>query len=74
MIRNIKRVVRIGAALATDKRLPAWMRWAVRISLAIKVVPVPDLGIDEILLGIVAISLVTIHRSTLRAILAESAA
>ena len=49
------------------------LRWALRVALAIKAVPVPDLDIDEVLLLVVAVLLLTVYRATLRAILAESA-
>lgn len=71
---QVRIVIRVAKALATDERLPKPLRWAVRVALAIKTVPVPDLGIDEILLVVVAILLLTVYRPTFRAILAESAA
>jgi hypothetical protein len=44
----------------------------VTISLAIKAVPFPDFGIDEVILAVVALLLATVYRPTFRAILAES--
>jgi hypothetical protein len=71
--RWLRYAIRVAKALATDERLPKPLRWALRIALAIKVVPVPDMGIDEVLLVVVGILLLTIYRPTLRAIMAESA-
>jgi hypothetical protein len=45
-----KRWLRIARALATDTRLPRPVRWLFRAALAIKCVPLPDFGVDEILL------------------------
>jgi len=44
------RWLRIARALATDKRLPRGVRWLFAVALAIKAIPLPDLGIDEVLL------------------------
>ena len=57
---------------ATDERLPRPLRWALGVALSIKVVPVPDFGIDEILLAVIGILLITVYRPTFKAILAES--
>lgn len=65
--------IRVAKRVATDERLPKPLRWALRVGLAIKAVPVPDLGIDEVLLLVVAVLLLTVYRPTLRTILAESA-
>jgi hypothetical protein len=64
--------MRVAKALACDERLPKPLRWALRVALVIKAIPVPDLGIDEVLLAVVAVLLVTVYRPTLRAILKES--
>ena len=64
--------VRVAKALASDERLPRPMRWALRVALAMKAVPVPDLGIDEVILVVIAVLLVTVYRPTLLAILDES--
>ena len=64
--------IRVAKRVTTDERLPKPLRWALRVGLAIKAVPVPDLGIDEVLLVVVAVLLLTAYRPTLRAILAES--
>ena len=41
------------------------------VALAIKTVPVPDFGIDEVLLLAIGLLLVTVYRSTMREILAD---
>lgn len=61
-------------ALATDERLPRPLRWALTVALAMKVVPLPDFGIDEVILVVVGVLLVTLYRPTLRAILDETRA
>ncbi|MDE2096405.1 MAG: hypothetical protein KGL39_04100 [Patescibacteria group bacterium] len=55
-VRCTKRFARL---LASDDRLPKWLRWLFRAVVAIKIVPVPDLGIDEALLvvGVIALRL-----------------
>jgi len=45
-----KRWLRIAKAVSTDQRLPWPVRWLFRAALAIKCVPLPDFGIDEVLL------------------------
>ena len=45
-----KRWLRIAKAVATDTRLPWPVRWLFRAALAIKCIPLPDFGIDEVLL------------------------
>jgi hypothetical protein len=72
--RHLRYLVRVAKALSTDERLPVPLRWGLRVALVIKVVPVPDLGIDEIVLVVIGILLVTFYRPTLRAILDESRA
>ena len=73
-LRQVKYLLRVTKALATDERLPRLLRWGLKVALAIKMVPVPDLGIDEAILLVVGVVLVTFYRPTLRAILAESRA
>jgi hypothetical protein len=70
--RQLRYLVKVAKALATDERLPRPMRWALTLALAIKMVPLPDFGVDEVILVLVGILLVTVYRPTLRAILAES--
>jgi hypothetical protein len=44
------RWLRIAKALTTDKRLPRPVRWLFTAALAIKAIPLPDFGVDEVLL------------------------
>jgi hypothetical protein len=44
------------------------------VSLAIKVVPFPDFGVDEVVLVVVSLVLVIVYRPALRAILEETRA
>jgi hypothetical protein len=71
---QIRYLLRVTKALATDARLPRPLRWGLRVALAIKAVPVPDCGVDEIILLLIGVLLVTVYRPTLREILAESRA
>lgn len=71
---QLRYLIKVAKALATDERLPRSLRWALRLALALKVVPFPDFGIDEVILVVVGLLLVTVYRPTLRAILAESRA
>lgn len=66
-----RRLLRLAKAAATDKRLPRPVRWLFLAALAIKAVPVPDFGVDEVmlLLGIALLS--TVYRSTWAEIRAE---
>jgi hypothetical protein len=74
-LRNrLRYVTKVAKALATDERLPRPLRWGLRVALAIKVVPLPDLGIDEVILVVIGVLLLTVYRPTLRAILHESRA
>jgi hypothetical protein len=70
--RQVRYLLRVTKALATDKRLPKPLRWGLKVALAIKMVPVPDLGIDEVILLLIGVLLVTVYRPTLHAILSES--
>lgn len=65
-------LVKVAKACATDERLPRPLRWALTLALAIKVVPLPDFGVDEIILLVVGVLLATVYRPTFLAILAES--
>lgn len=56
----------------TDQRVPRPLRWLIGVSLAIKVVPLPDFGVDEVVLVAVGLVLVVFYRPVLRAILAET--
>lgn len=69
---QLRYFVKVAKALATDKRLPRPLRWALTVALAIKAVPFPDFGLDEIILVVVGVLLLTVYRPTFTAILAES--
>lgn len=66
--------MKVTKTFVTDERLPRSLRWAIRVALAIKLVPVPDFGIDEVILVVVGALLLTVYRPTVRAILAETRA
>ncbi len=44
---------RVANKLLTTLLLPRWLRRVLAVGLAIKVLPVPDLGIDELALAVV---------------------
>ena len=69
--RQLLFAMRVAKALATDQRVPRPLRWAIGVALAMKVVPFPDFGIDEIILAVVGALLLTVYRPTFRAIVAE---
>ena len=60
--RRVARLVRLAKAAATDPRLPAPVRWLFRIGIAAKLWPGPDLGIDELALGLGIVLLGTKYR------------
>src|SRR5579859_6610365 len=64
--------VKFARTLMSDRRVPRPLRWLIGISLAIKVVPFPDFGVDEVVLIIVGLVLVIFYRPALRAILEET--
>jgi hypothetical protein len=68
---QVRYLVKVAKALATDERLPRPLRWALRLALALKVVPFPDFGLDEVILIGIGVLLLTVYRPTLRAILEE---
>ena len=70
--RQLMYLVKVAKMCATDERLPRPLRWTLGVALAIKVVPVPDFGVDEVLLLVIGILLVTIYRSTFKTILQEA--
>ena len=72
--RQLRFAMKLTKALATDERLPRPLRWAIGFALAVKVVPVPDFGIDEIILVLVGALLLTVYRPMFREILAEARA
>lgn len=67
----LRRCLRIAGALATDQRLPRWLRWTIRAGLAAKLAPV-DFGADEVLLGVAAVVLAVRYRHVVRAIVHET--
>ena len=72
--RQLRFAMKVTKAVVTDERLPRPRRWAIRVALAIKVIPAPDFGIDEVILVVVGALLLTVYRPTIRATLAESRA
>ena len=66
--------VRFAKVLATDERVPRPLRWLIVVSLAIKVVPFPDFGVDEVVLAVVGLVLVVFYRQAVVAILEETRA
>src|SRR5579884_2545526 len=66
--------VKFARTLMSDTRVPRPLRWLIGVSLAIKIVPVPDFGLDEVVLIIVSLVLVIFYRPVLRAILEETRA
>ena len=64
--------VRFAKTLTTDKRVPRPLRGLIGVSLAVKVVPFPDLGVDEVVLVVVGLVLIIFYRPALRAILEET--
>jgi hypothetical protein len=66
--------VRFAKTLTTDKRVPRPLRWLIGVSLAIKVVPFPDFGVDEVVLVVVGLVLVIFYRPALSAIMEETRA
>ena len=69
---QLRFAMRVARALATDRRLPRPLRRMIAFGLAIKAVPGPDLGIDEVLLAAAGLWILVRHRATFRAIVAES--
>lgn len=65
---HTKRAIRIGRALATDKRLPRYLR----VLLAFGLLPIPG-PVDDVILVIAGVLVIVRHRATFRAIIAESA-
>lgn len=65
-------MMRVAKALALDTRFPRPLRWIVRVALAMKVVPVPDFGIDEVLLLIVGGILWIFYRPLLLTVITET--
>lgn len=72
--RQLRFALKLTKALVSDERLPRPVRWAIGVALAMKVVPLPDFGLDEVILVVIAVLLLTIYRSTFQAIVAETRA
>lgn len=70
--RRVAYWVAIAKALTTDPRLPRPLRWTVGIGLAVKAVPLPDFGIDEVALGVAALLLATRYRKVAGQIIADT--
>ena len=68
---KLKRSFRLLKALATDECIPRPVRWLIGISLAIKAVPFPDFGVDEVGLLIAFVLLSTVYRRQFAEIRAE---
>jgi hypothetical protein len=58
--------VKFARTLMSDQRAPRPLRWLIGVSLAIKVVPFPDFGVDEVVLIIVGLVLLIVYRPGLR--------
>lgn len=71
---QIRFAVRLARTLMTDERVPRPLRWLIGVSLAIKVVPFPDFGVDEVVLVVVGLVLVIFYRPAVREILEETRA
>lgn len=68
---RIRRIFRLLKALATDERIPRPVRWLIGVSLAVKAVPFPDFGIDEVGLLVAFGLLSTVYRHRFAEIRAE---
>ena len=66
--KRVARIVRLAKAAATDPRLPRPVRWLFRIGITAKLWPGPDLGIDEVALGLGIVLLSTKYRHVWREI------
>jgi hypothetical protein len=64
--------VKFARTLMSDQRVPRPLRWLIGVCLAIKIVPFPDFGVDEVVLIVVGLVLVIFYRPALRAILEET--
>ena len=68
---RIKATFRLLKALVTDERVPRPVRWLIGVSLAIKAVPFPDFGIDEVGLLVAFGLLTTVYRKRLAEVRAD---
>jgi membrane protein implicated in regulation of membrane protease activity len=66
--------VRFAKILMTDQRVPCSLCWLIGVSLAIKVVPFPDFGVDKVVLVVVGLVLVIFYKPAFAAILEETRA
>jgi hypothetical protein len=71
---QLRFAVKFARTLMSDQRIPRPLRWLIAVSLAIKVVPFPDFGLDEAVLIVVGLVLVIFYRPALRAILEQTRA
>jgi hypothetical protein len=71
---QLRFAMRVAKAMAKDERLPRSWRWAMGVALALKVMPAPDFGLDEVILLVCGVLLLTVHRETFRAIVSETRA
>jgi hypothetical protein len=71
MKQRIKATFRLLKALVTDERVPRPVRWLIGVSLAVKAVPFPDFGIDEVGLLIAFGLLTTVYRERFAVIRAD---
>ena len=71
MKQRIKATFRLLKALVTDERVPRPVRWLIGVSLAIKAVPFPDFGIDEVGLLLAFGLLTTVYRKRFNEVRAD---
>ena len=70
---QVRTLLAMARALATDPRIPRPVRLLIVLGLATKAMPV-DFGIDELALGLAALLLVGPYRQRARAVLADARA
>lgn len=68
--RRLRFWLRVAKALATDQRIPKPLRWGIRAGLMVKCLPL-DFGLDEAVLGVCGLLLVTLYRRQALAVIAE---
>ncbi len=71
LIARLRWLLRIAKAVSTDRRLPRGVRWLFAAALAIKCIPLPDFGVDEVMLLIGVLLLIGPYRHTWQAIKQE---
>ena len=62
---RLRYAVQFARLLVKDPRIPKPLRVTIGAGLAVKLLPVPDFGIDEILLGAAALILLLFYRPVL---------